>query len=220
MRNIQPAPIGKGPLLERDYWAVLREPRDGPAELMTLLARHFTAFPPPSLVRFKHPDGDDAEAGNDGKGAGPREENEDRNGADDKFAERPLRVGDEIEIDIRLAGSCGVRVVHRDANSLTLATLEGHPEAGRITFGLYRDHRGNVVFHIRSRARAGSRIQLAGFLFAGDPMQTNTWSDFINRFAASVGDGVLGAIHAEKRTVDEEPGDRSLNGPTFVAQGD
>lgn len=202
MGDIQPSARGSGPLLERDYWAVLREPRAGPTELATLLAGHFPAFAPPVLVRFSRTGGPGAQE------------------ALEVAPERPLEVGDELGVDITTAGSFAVRVIHRNANSLTLATLEGHPEAGRITFGLYPNRWGDVVFHIRSRARSRSRVQLAGFLFAGDPMQTNTWSDFINRFAASTADGVIGAIHAEKRTVDEEPGDRSMDGPTFVARGD
>lgn len=188
----QPSSAGSGPLLERDYWAVLREPRVGPRGLAGIVARHFEDFPPPALVRFERAPG----------------------------AGEELEPGDELEVGIRGAGSFGVRVVHRDARSLTIATLEGHPEAGRITFGAYRHDRGGVVFHIRSRARAGSPARFAGFLFFGDPMQTNTWSDFINRLAVGVGDGVVGAIHAEKRGSDEEPGDRALDRPTFLAEGD
>ncbi|MFW5951573.1 MAG: DUF1990 family protein [Gemmatimonadota bacterium] len=192
MDDLQTPAQGAGPLLERDYWAVLDGARVGPAELAALVARHLEEFAPPTLVRFSRRRGDGAS----------------------------LDVGDELDVHIRGAGSFAVRVVHRDRNSLTVATLPGHPEAGRITFGAYRHRRGDVIFHIRSRARAGSRSQLAGFIFAGDPMQTNTWSDFIDRLAHSVGDGVLGAIHAEKRRVAEEPGDRQLNAPTFVAEGD
>jgi hypothetical protein len=194
MSDVQVPARGAGPLLERDYWAVLDAPRTGPSGLADIVARHFEDFPPPSLVAFRRVDAV----------------------ADDAM----LAVGDELDVDIRGAGTFGVRVVHRDANSITLATLKGHPEAGRITFGAYRNDRGDVVFHIRSRARAGSRGHLAGFLVAGDPMQTNTWSDFINRLAASVGDGVVGTIRAEKRRVAEEPGDRSVDVPTFIAEGD
>lgn len=182
---------GRGPLLERDYWAVIDRARGGPAELADLLARRFTAFAPTDLVTFLRP-------------------------AD---AEGPLEIGDELEVDIIGAGSFGVRVVHRDAQSLTVATLPGHPEAGRITFGAYRNDRGDVIFHIRSRARSSSRTKLLGFLFAGDPMQTNTWSDFINRFAATAGEGVLGAVHASKREVEPEPGDATDDAPTFIARG-
>ena len=60
-----------------------------------------------------------------------------------------------------------------------------------------------------------------GFVAFGDPMQTSTWTDFINRLAALVGSGVDDVIHAEKREVDEEPGDREIPGPpTYVAKGD
>lgn len=193
MSEVQGPARGAGPLLERDYWGVIEGARAGPAGLADIVARHFEDFPPPSLVVFRR--------------------------ASDVPADRALEVGDELEVDIRSAGSFGVRVVHRDENSLTLATLDGHPEAGRITFGTYRNVRDDVVFHIRSRARAGSRGHLAGFLVAGDPMQTNTWSDFINRVSASVGDGVVGTIRAEKRRVEEEPGDRMVDRPTYIAEG-
>ena len=91
-----------------------------------------------------------------------------------------------LDIRIRPAQQCGVRVIHEDAQSFTLATLEGHPEAGRITFGAYRNPAGAVIFHIRSRARSTTALQRLGFLAIGDAMQTNTWADFI-RNAAAVG---------------------------------
>lgn len=188
-RRIEPqrAEDGHGPLLERDYWAVIRAPSGSPEELADLVARRFQAFAPPSLVRFLRP-------------------------AD---ADGPLEVGDEMQVRIRAAGTHAVRVIHRDARSLTVVTLSGHPEAGRITFGAYRNGRGDVLFHIRSRARAASRMRLLGFLVAGDPMQTNTWTDFINRVATTFGDGVRGRVHAEKRTVEAEPGDAAADRPTF-----
>lgn len=189
--GLQPEADGSGPLLERDYYAVIDSARGGPAELADMLARRFPAFAPSALVGFLRPI--DAEAS--------------------------LEVGDELEVRIAGAGSFGIRVIHRDRQSLTVATLAGHPEAGRITFGAYRNDGGDVVFHIRSRARASSRSQLMRFLFAGDAMQTNTWTDFVNRFAATAGNGVVGMVHAEKREVDPEPGDEALDRPTYVARG-
>ena len=189
--DLQRADEGHGPLLERDYWAVIDAPRAGPVELMEVVARRFQAFAPGALVTFLRP-------------------------AD---ADAPLAVGDELEVHILGAGTFGVRVVHVDAQSLTIATLRGHPEAGRITFGAYRNDPGDVLFHIRSRARSSSRGNLMGFLFAGDPMQTNTWTDFINRVAATFGAGVRGVVHAEKRKVAEEPGDHADDRPTFRARG-
>jgi len=189
-RDLKPAPEGHGPLLQRDYWAVIDQCCASPGEIGRILAERFTEFPPPELVRFERRGGGDG----------------------------PLEVGDEIDVHIHWAGDYAVRVVHRDAQSLTVATLEGHPEAGRITFGAYRNPQGDVVFHIRSRARAGSRTRYLGFLAGGDPMQTNTWTDFINRFALCVGEGVTGYVHASKNEVEERPTDEDPFAPTFEAR--
>lgn len=126
----------------------------------------------------------------------------------------------EIEILIRPAQLCRVRVVHADAQSVTLGTLTGHPEAGRITFGAYRNSSGAVIFHIRSRARAASTTKLIGFLAVGEAMQTNTWTDFINNVASSIGAQIVGAIHADTRSVEDMADDESQESPTFGAVGD
>lgn len=185
--GLQGPDTGRGRLLERDYWGVIEAPRGGPEALAEMVAARFPAFAPSELATFLRP------AESDG----------------------PLQVGDELEVRIVGAGSFGVRVVHRDSRSLTVATLPGHPEAGRITFGAYRNHDGDLVFHIRSRARSASQTRLIGFLFAGDPMQTNTWTDFVNQVGLTFGEGLLGMVHAEKRTVEPEPGDHALDRPTF-----
>jgi hypothetical protein len=135
----------------------------------------------------------------------------------------PLGVTRDAELDIRIAPAqaCRVRITHEDPQSLTMATLEGHPEAGRITFGAYRNAAGAVIFHIRSRARSASAATRAGFLAIGDAMQTNTWTDFINNTAAQVGARIQDAIHAETATVEELPeDDHPLQSPTFLAVGD
>ena len=190
--GLAPPSNGAGPLLQRDYWAVLRGCDRSAPEVAALVRERFADFPPESLVVFRRPDGQSG----------------------------PLEVGDEMEVEIRMAGKTAVRVVHADGNSLTLATLEGHPEAGRITFGAYPNARGDVVFHIRSRARSSTSSRLAGFLALGEAMQTNTWTDFIDCLAHTIGEGVFGAIRADKREVDEDETDEAMDGPTFVARGE
>lgn len=132
-----------------------------------------------------------------------------------------VRLDAVLDIVITPGQRCGVRVVHEDAQSLTLATLTGHPEAGRITFGAYRNTAGAIVFHIRSRARSGTALQRLGFLAIGDTMQTNTWADFIRNTAASVNARIAGIIHADTQAVDETIEDEEpLRCPTFLAVGD
>jgi uncharacterized RDD family membrane protein YckC len=126
-----------------------------------------------------------------------------------------------LDIVITPGPRCGVRVVHEDAQSLTLATLMGHPEAGRITFGSYGNAAGEVIFHIRSRARSGTALQRVGFLAIGDAMQTNTWADVIRNTATSVNARIAGIIHADTQTVEETVEDEEpLRYPTFLAVGD
>jgi hypothetical protein len=180
---------GVGPLYQRDYWAVVADCRVAPSEMGAYLAAHFWELSPPELARF---------------------ERADRTGW-------PLDVGDEMHVHIRFAGTFGVRVIHRNANSITVATLRGHPESGRITFGAYRNDWGKVIFHIRSRARTSSGMRLAEWVTLGEAMQTNTWMDFVERVARAVGRGVDGSIH-EETVVRYEDDDEA--GPTFVARGD
>ena len=180
---------GVGPLLQRDYWAVLAGCRMKPSELIAHIREHFCEFPPSSLVRFR---------------TGGR-----------------IAIGAHLDIDILPAHNCGVRVVHDDAQSFTLGTLEGHPEAGRITFGAYRNPAGEVIFHIRSRARSSTGPSRLGFLAIGDAMQTNTWTDFITNVAAAVGAKVKDVIHADTEEVEAVPEDDDpLDAPTFLAVGD
>jgi hypothetical protein len=127
----------------------------------------------------------------------------------------------ELDIQIMPAQACRVRVMHESQQSITFGTLEGHPEAGRITFGAYRSPTGEVIFHIRSRARSSSTSNRVGFLAIGEAMQTNTWTDFINNTAAAVGARIRDAIRAETKEVEERPeDDHPLQTPTFLAVGD
>lgn len=132
-----------------------------------------------------------------------------------------LALGSDLDIAIVPAHQACVRVVHEDAQSFTLATLEGHPEAGRITFGAYRNPKGDVIFHIRSRARSSSIPGYLGFLAIGDAMQTNTWTDFITNAAALAGARIRGVIHADTAEVEAtSEDDHPLDTPTFQAVGD
>lgn len=187
--RLLPASKGVGPLLQRDYWAVLAGCRLKPSEVIAHIRQHFCEFPPSALVRFET-------AGH-------------------------IAVGGHLDITILPGQRCGVRVIHDDPQSFTLATLEGHPEAGRITFGAYRNPDGGVIFHIRSRARSATGPKRLGFLAIGDAMQTNTWTDFIANVAAGIGAQVEDVIHADTEEVEAAPEDEDpLDSPTFLAVGD
>jgi len=191
LQDVQLPEDGAGPLLQRDYWAAIADCRLGPADLVEDLRRRFCDFPD-DLVSFSP------------CASSP---------------EHPLQVGDELDIEIRMAGTCRVRVTASDAHSFTFATLHGHPEAGRITFGSYRHESGAVIFHIRGRARSGSLKFAAGFLALGEAMQTNTWTDFVRTVAATYGTGVIGEVHAETTHLAPDDDGGEATQPTFATTG-
>lgn len=189
--GLQLASQGRGPLLQRDYWCVIRESRFGPVDLMSFVRSNFSRIPPEQLAEFGDP--------------------ESQGGA--------LELGDEMQIRLPGAGKVAVRVVHLTPLTMTVATLQGHPVAGRITFGSYRNARGDVIFHIRSRSRSASVVHHLGHLVAGEPMQSTTWTDFLDRLSHMAGQGVIGVIHEESTRVpeDAEARDSPLS-PTFTAE--
>lgn len=187
--DLQPATTGTGPLLQRDYWAVLADCSLSPSDLMQKVKAHFCELPPTALVDFAAPQG--------------------------------VGLNEELDIVIKPGQHCRVRVLHEDAQSLTLGTLEGHPEAGRITFGAYRNRAGAVIFHIRSRARSKDASRLLGFFAIGEAMQTDTWTDFINNTAVLARARIDGPIRADTEKVDIEADDeQAVPAPTFRAVGD
>lgn len=180
---------GIGPLLERDYSAVIVGASCMPEDVARMIRRRFVDFAPAETAAFERDD---------------REED-------------MLEPGDELSICIALAGRCKVRVDGVDERSLTLRTLRGHPEAGRITFSADRDERGRLVFRICSRARASGVVPFLGFLVLGKQMQARCWIRFIKHVAEACGGQIEGRIRVETRRVDEEPADRLGDGAPTLA---
>jgi hypothetical protein len=191
VEDLATAVAGTGPLLQRDYWAVLDGCPLKPSEVVRFVSEHFERFAPEDVVRFSR-----------------------------EHEGVPIAVGEEIAVTIAGAGDCEVRAIHAGEQSFTLATKIGHPEAGRITFGAYRTERGDVLFHIRSRARSSDGLRYVGFLGIGEAMQTRAWTAFVNRVAVAVCRGVVGSIHAETCRCEDEPDEDAFTRPTYDARGD
>src|SRR4051812_43529226 len=183
---------GAGPLVERDYFAAIEDTSCTPERVGAMLRERIEEFAPPETAVFRR----------DGAGAGP------------------LQIGDELDIRIALRGPCRVRVVCLDDRSLTLRTLQGHPEAGRITFGAGRDEMGRLTFRIRSRARASGLLNYVGYLLMGKQLQARCWIRFIDRVADACGGRVVGRIRVRTRRVEPEPADcGGPDCPTFDGHG-
>lgn len=185
---IQAASQGHGPLWQRQYTARLRGSTLSPENVIQLLRENFPDFSPEGLAAFSN----------------------------DKST--PLAPGDEMKVVIQGYGECGVRVVHLESHSLTLRTLEGHFEAGRITFGAYSENE-ELVVRIRSRARSAGRLRHIGYKLLGQKLQEQTWRVFLERVVEKIGGELQGEIEVETSEVKSTLADLGeLDTPTFVVK--
>ncbi|MBC7371416.1 MAG: DUF1990 family protein, partial [Bdellovibrionaceae bacterium] len=96
-----------------------------------------------------------------------------------------LRKQDEFQIHITGPWNGPVKVSDVTAHTFTLATLEGHLEAGVIKFRICTKDDGKVLFEIESLAR--SRDAVVDFFYDKLPIaklaQTEMWCAFCKAFA-------------------------------------
>lgn len=186
--EVQPAPEGRGPLLQRDYAGVIEGTDWTPERLVERVRTDFPRFSPEELARFSRC-GDPS---------------------------HPIQEGEEMEVHIKGTGCHKVVAVRVEPRSLTLRTLQGHPEAGRITFGSYYDDQGRLIFRIRSRARINNLIRLIGYFLMGKAAQTHIWTTFIERVAEEAGGRIPGKVEVSTEEVEDSlPDMGGLDTPTF-----
>ena len=183
IQKVVHAANGSGPLFQRDYSATIEGSPMAPRDLAQYVRRHFVELAPPETAAFELAEGET----------------------------EPLKVGDELKIRIGGVMPCGVRVVQVDDVTLTLRTLAGHPEAGRISFRAGRDEQSRLTFAIRSRARSGGLLHYVGFLLMGRTMQARCWIRFIGRVAQASRGRMVGPVRV--RTAREPVGPHDCDGP-------
>jgi hypothetical protein len=167
---------GVGPLFHRCYEARIRDSRLTPEELIDLLRRDPNQASPTELARFHKEDG----------GSGP------------------LRLNDELLVQMPGPWNGPVRVVEVTPRSFRYATLDGHLEAGQIEFSTVDDD-GALRFRIESWARSGDRLSnvLHQHLRMAKEVQLHMWTSFIERVADVTGGRLTGGIEIETRRLEE-----------------
>jgi len=189
---VQPTPEGSGPLLQRDYVLVVRDAACTPEAALEKVRADFPSFSPEQFARFKRPEGETGLLGPE----------------------------DRMGIDLTGYGYCEVVLTDLDPLDFTLRTIQGHAEAGRITFAALTDISGNLVLRIRSRARAFNPLIYVGHALLGQHMQTRIWMTFLQRWAEACGGEVLGDVICETDRVEESRADRGeVDCPTVQTEG-
>lgn len=161
--DVQEATEGTGPLIHRRYEVELPDRAMSADIVMRLIQLHLTELAPAALARFEKSVGSDV----------------------------VFRVGDEYEISMFGPWNGTVRVVRMEPDSFTLVTLDGHPEAGHITFSVHDDELapGSLRVVIESWARARDPLVEAAYstFKIGKMAQTEVWITFLQRLSELAG---------------------------------
>jgi uncharacterized protein YbjT (DUF2867 family) len=86
-----------------------------------------------------------------------------------------LQFGATLTMHLPLRGNVQVRVVELEHDRLTLATLEGHPLAGVVSFRVEPSERGGLRFHVDVHDRPSTVVDWFAMSTVGGALQLATW---------------------------------------------
>ncbi|HEU5090915.1 MAG TPA: DUF1990 family protein [Roseiflexaceae bacterium] len=171
---------GAGPLVHRRYYVDFERAKLDPETLFGRVKQHVESFSPEELARFRKTKGRAA----------------------------VMAIDDEYHIEIFGPWNGSVRVADVTPTSFTFVTLEGHPEAGEIRFGVkpHPARKKAFRFEIESLARNRDQIVRLGYREAriGQEAQRRTWCTFCERVASASGGRRLGDVQVETEELTRE----------------
>jgi hypothetical protein len=124
--------------------------------------------------------------------------------AEKRFYPSPagIQPGEIILINARTEGgpiSTGVMVLYSGKNSFTLITLQGHPEAGWVTFSAYKDDL-DTVLQVDVLARSSDPLYELAFRLVGTKAQDRIWTHVLTSLAEHF--NTQGEMQVFRRLVD------------------
>jgi hypothetical protein len=161
--DVQSAADGAGHMMHRRYDIVLPGTQHTCDSLLRTIQQNFAELSPSALADFEKTHGSPWQ----------------------------MRVDDEYTITMLGPWNGAVRVRACDAQAFTLVTLDGHPEAGHITFSVAPDNAVPDALRVRIESWARSRDALVDVAYAtlgiGKQVQTEVWVTFLQRVSALAG---------------------------------
>jgi Domain of unknown function (DUF1990) len=160
--DVQRTTDGSGPLIHRTYDIVLGVNGLTTERIVALMKSALTDLAPSALADFEKTVGSSV-----------------------KFS-----IGDEYDITMLGPWNGRVRVQEVGARHFTLVTLDGHPEAGHITFSAASNESdGMHSARIESVARSRDRVVQAAYsgLGIGKRVQAEVWVTFLQRLGELAG---------------------------------
>ena len=113
-----------------------------------------------------------------------------------------LEQGATLTMSLPVRGNIQVRVEEITDNSVTLATLDGHPLAGSVTF-LFEQRGPAVRFEIRVHDRASTLADLVAMRTVGDFIQNANWESTVERMIAETSGNAPKGVEREIITLDD-----------------
>jgi uncharacterized protein YbjT (DUF2867 family) len=115
-----------------------------------------------------------------------------------------LRESATLTLELPARGHVQVRVEAMDEQSITLATVEGHPLAGIVRFRFQDRDNGVIRFTIDVAERPASRLDQISMAIIGTAAQTRTWKQTAENVARAAGGEPPGGVAEESWDLDEE----------------
>ncbi|WP_202863597.1 DUF1990 family protein [Ornithinimicrobium avium] len=188
--NSQLAGAGVGPLFHRTFTVAIMEPQNSAEELMAKIVGGFFRFVPREVVGVERDEVGD------------------------------LVVGAEMVLKMPGPWDGPVRVVEVGPQSLRLATLQGHLEAGQVRFSAEPEGE-DLVFTVETWARSATpSVQLLySYLRLAKEIQLNMWVRFCLSAAKEAGGRPRDGVEVCTREVPEEflRTEQAADGPKRLA---
>ncbi|HSK17826.1 MAG TPA: DUF1990 family protein [Longimicrobiales bacterium] len=115
-----------------------------------------------------------------------------------------LRESATLTLELPARGHVQVRVESIDEQSITLATIEGHPLAGIVRFRFQDRDNGSIRFTIDVVERPATRLDQISMAIIGTAAQTRTWKQTAENVASAAGGTTPDDIDEESWDLDEE----------------
>lgn len=173
---------GTGPLVRRRFWARLEGVTRYPKELFQEFRQRFFELAPEATLRA----------------------------AGEPVEETHLELGSTLTLALPLRGHVQVRVVDLANNSMTLATLAGHPLAGVNTFRFEGTPGHDLRFEVETCDRSATFVEDLAMRTLGLFLKRWTWNTFVERTAQAFGSPPPVEVQTAEETLEGEDEKQAL----------
>lgn len=113
-----------------------------------------------------------------------------------------MKVGATLSLELPPRGHAQVRVEEIDEDSITMATVEGHPLAGVVRFEFRQLSDGVLTFTINIAERPATRLDQVAMTLVGRAAQRQAWEETVERVVRASGGRAPDGVKHESWKLD------------------